>query len=98
MLRRYAVEMYARYCRFCRSCEASCPHAVKVADVMRFEMYYSCYGRESEALARYAALGRDRSAAPCERCAGRCDGACPFGRRVRDGLVAAHRLLGRAGA
>jgi aryl-alcohol dehydrogenase-like predicted oxidoreductase len=98
MLRRYAVEMYARYCRFCRSCEASCPHAVKVADVMRFEMYYSCYGRESEALARYAALGRDRSAAPCEGCAGRCDGACPFGRMVRDGLVAAHRLLGRAGA
>jgi len=94
MLRRYAVEMYDKYCRFCRSCEASCPHGVNVADVMRFEMYCSCYGREVEARERYAMLERRRSAAACEGCVGPCDAACPFGRSVRNGLVAAHRLLG----
>ncbi|MCU0232009.1 MAG: aldo/keto reductase [Acidobacteria bacterium] len=98
MLRRYAVAMHGRYCRFCRTCEGRCPRGVRVADVMRFEMYHSCYGRQDEACASYDALGRDRSAASCQRCAGPCDAACPFGRKVREGLVAAHGRLRRAPA
>ena len=46
MLRRYADEMYDKYCRFCGECEASCPHGVAVADINRFAMYFSGYGRE----------------------------------------------------
>jgi aryl-alcohol dehydrogenase-like predicted oxidoreductase len=93
MLRRYAVEMYDKYCRFCRTCEASCPHDVAVADVMRYAMYFRYYGREKEAMRLYHEVPRPRSAAACRGCTGPCDGSCPFGRRVRDGLVEAHGLL-----
>jgi uncharacterized protein len=96
MLRRYADEMWDRYCRFCGTCEAACPHGVAVADVNRFAMYFSGYGREKEAMQLYDRLPQPRTAAACASCAGPCDSACPFGRRVRDELVAAHRLLGFA--
>jgi len=93
MLRRYANEMYDTYCRFCGECEASCPHGVAVADINRFAMYFSGYGREKEAMRRYHALPDRCSAEACDGCVGPCDDACPFGRRVRAELVAAHRQL-----
>jgi len=93
MLERYAGEMYDRYCRFCRTCEASCPHGVAVADVMRYEMYFSAYGREKEAMRLYASLPPGRTATACDGCAGACEGSCPFGRRIRGPLRAAHRAL-----
>jgi aryl-alcohol dehydrogenase-like predicted oxidoreductase len=93
MLRRYADEMHDKYCRFCAVCEASCPHGVAIADVNRFAMYFKYYGREKDSMQLYAALPRESSAVSCQRCSGDCDAACPFGRRVRDDLIAAHRLL-----
>ena len=93
MLRRYADEMYDKYCRFCSTCEASCPHQVAVADVMRFAMYFKYYGREKDAMQNYRSLPGDRSAAMCEACEGSCDEACPFGRAVQAELVEAHDLL-----
>lgn len=93
MLDRYAVEMSGRYCRFCATCQASCPHGVAVADVMRYAMYFDGYRREKEAMRLYGALPSERRAAACASCEGPCDGACPFGREVRSGLVAAHERL-----
>jgi aryl-alcohol dehydrogenase-like predicted oxidoreductase len=93
MLRRYADEMYDRYCRFCGECEASCPRGVAVADINRFAMYFSYYGREKEAMRRYHALPDRCSAKACNDCTGPCDAACPFGRLVRAELLEAHRLL-----
>jgi aryl-alcohol dehydrogenase-like predicted oxidoreductase len=93
MLNRYSREMYHRYCRFCASCEASCPRDVAVADIMRYEMYFSCYGREKEAMRLYREVPESSSATACESCPGPCDGACPFGREVRAGLIEAHRRL-----
>jgi aryl-alcohol dehydrogenase-like predicted oxidoreductase len=93
MLRRYATEMYDRYCRFCATCEGSCPHQVAVAEVMRYDMYFRYYGREKEAMRLYSRLPAAATAAPCRDCSGHCDGACPFGRAVRAGLVAAHEQL-----
>jgi hypothetical protein len=93
MLNRYAREMGGRYCRFCTSCEASCPAGVAVADVMRFAMYFTGYGREKEAMRRYRALPHARTAAACDGCAAPCEAACPFGRPVHAELVAAHRML-----
>jgi aryl-alcohol dehydrogenase-like predicted oxidoreductase len=95
MLRRYSEEMRDRYCRFCSGCEARCPHGVAIADVNRFWMYSAYYDRHEEARRGYGALALGRSAAACERCPGPCDGACPFGRKVRAELVEAHRQLGR---
>jgi predicted aldo/keto reductase-like oxidoreductase len=93
MLRRYAREMGDRYCRFCTNCEASCPNGVAIADVMRFAMYFACYGREKEAMERYRALPGGRTAAACDGCSAPCEAACRFGRPVRAELVAAHRSL-----
>jgi predicted aldo/keto reductase-like oxidoreductase len=93
MLRRYAGEMYDRYCRFCGTCQHSCPHQVEVAEVMRYEMYFTCYGREKEAMERYSTLPAGADAAACAGCDGPCDRACPFGRQVRAGLISAHETL-----
>ena len=93
MLRRYADEMYDKYCRFCGECEASCPHGVAVADINRYAMYFSYYGREKEAMQRYRSLSGRSSATMCDGCAGPCNAACPFGRPVRAELLEAHRKL-----
>ena len=93
MLRRYADEMYDKYCRFCGECEANCPYGVSVADINRYAMYFSYYGREKEAMQRYHSLSEKSSAEACDACIGPCDAACPFGRRVRAELLEAHRKL-----
>jgi aryl-alcohol dehydrogenase-like predicted oxidoreductase len=93
LLRRYAGEMYDKYCRFCATCEASCLHQVAVAEVMRYAMYFTYYGREKEAMRLYRGLSEPNRAAACATCPGPCDGACPFGRKVRTGLVEAHERL-----
>ena len=93
MLRRYADVMRHRVCRFCRSCEAHCPRDVAIADVNRHAMYLTCYGRIDEATRWYRELSDERSAAACADCDRGCDAGCPFGRRVRDELILAHRQL-----
>jgi aryl-alcohol dehydrogenase-like predicted oxidoreductase len=98
MLRNYAGQMYDKYCRFCSTCEASCPHEVAVADVMRYAMYFKYYGREKDSMELYGKLPGGCSAATCDGCSGHCDSACPFGRQVKDELVEAHRLLSFARA
>ena len=101
MLRRYADAVRTLYCRFCRNCEPSCPHGVAVAEVNRFALYAAGYGRVHDAARLYGRLPSRRTATACGDCSGACDAACPFGRRVRAELVAAHRLLpamARAGA
>lgn len=98
MLGRYADAVAHEYCRFCTICEACCPHGVAVAEVMRYDMYFSGYGREKEAMQRYQSLSGSQRAIACADCSGLCDGACPFGRRVREGLLAAHRNLSLAEA
>jgi len=71
----------------------ACSAADLRVDVMRYSMYFSSYGREKEAMRLYAALPGERSAAACDVCAAPCEGACPFGRAIRAGMVAAHRRL-----
>jgi len=93
MMRRYADEMHDRYCRFCATCEPSCPHGVAVSEVMRYSMYFKYYGREKDAMKLYASLPHERSARACDGCAAECEGACPFGRTIRDELREAHSAL-----
>jgi aryl-alcohol dehydrogenase-like predicted oxidoreductase len=93
MLRHYAGEMYDQYCRFCATCQGSCSKQVAVADVMRYAMYFQYYGREKEAMRLYGELPAAATAQGCHDCAGECDSACPFGRKVRAGLIEAHERL-----
>jgi aryl-alcohol dehydrogenase-like predicted oxidoreductase len=93
MLGRYADAVRDRYCRFCAECESSCPHDVAVADINRYAMYFKYYGREKDSMQLYSKLEGGRSAAACRECSGDCRGSCPFGRRIRSGLVEAHDML-----
>jgi aryl-alcohol dehydrogenase-like predicted oxidoreductase len=93
MLGRYADVVRDQYCRFCALCEPSCPHEVAVADINRYFMYFKYYGREKDSMRLYAELDGGRSAEVCKDCSGHCRGSCPFGRRVRSGLVEAHDML-----
>ena len=93
MLRRYADAVRDRYCRFCAVCEDSCPQHVSVADINRYAMYFKYYGREKDSMKLYSGLSRHESAARCSRCEGHCEGNCPFGRRIKEGLVEAHEML-----
>ncbi len=93
MLSRYADVMRDQYCRFCAECEAACPHDVAIADINRYTMYFKYYGREKDSMRLYAGLPGGRSAAACLDCSGHCRGKCPFGRRIRSGLVEAHDML-----
>jgi hypothetical protein len=93
MLRRYAREMASRICRFCATCQPHCPRGVAIADVMRYAMYFSHYGREKQAMRLYRALPGDRTAAACGQCAAPCERACPHGRPVQAELIDADRRL-----
>lgn len=93
LLASYRAVVRDKYCRFCKTCEHACPRRVAVADVMRYAMYGVQYGMMADATRRYRALPLDRSAASCAACSGPCDAACPFKRRVREGLAEAHTLL-----
>ncbi len=93
MLERYAGIMHNQYCRHCGVCEGACPYGVAVSDVMRYAMYFKYYHREKDSMQLYAELPNEQTATACLNCDGACDGACPYGRKTREGLLEAHGLL-----
>ncbi len=93
MLQRYHDAVVHEYCRFCGLCETSCPRDVAISDIMRFAMYFKYYDRERDAMCGYRSMPESCTARACSGCSGYCDAGCPFGRRVRAGLVEAHEVL-----
>jgi predicted aldo/keto reductase-like oxidoreductase len=80
-------------CRFgCRECAGSCPHDVKVSDIMRYNYYFQNKGQEKYAMEKYAGLGNHR-AAECLNCPGHCEEACQYGVLARPMLALAHENL-----
>jgi predicted aldo/keto reductase-like oxidoreductase len=79
LLELYAHLQAGRYCwHGCGVCEASCPHGVEIAEVLRARMYDVDYRDRAVAATEYAGIGRNASA--CLRCAEQpCLGACPVG-------------------
>ena len=76
----------------CYACQRVCPSGVAVADIMRYWMYATAYGRLGEARRLYRALPARRRAEACEGC-GQCEAACSQGLPVRQRLELAHQLL-----
>ncbi len=80
-------------CRFgCRECAGSCPHDVKVSDIMRYNYYFQNKGQEKYAMEKYARLGKHR-AAECLDCPGYCKEACQYGVLAKPMLAMAHKNL-----
>ena len=93
MLAAYAGVYGPYYCRHaCGLCESSCPRAVPVNSIMRFDHYFRAQKREKKALAEYAALGGAK-ARGCSDCSAPCEKACPYGLPIQVLLIAADLRL-----
>jgi len=91
-LRRYVRENGRDYCHFCGRCQGACPAGIATTAVQRALAYHQSYGKTEWGRALYGELGSGRTATACQDC-GRCEGACPYGVRVRARLREAQRLL-----
>jgi aryl-alcohol dehydrogenase-like predicted oxidoreductase len=81
------------YCRHgCDKCESSCPHAVPVNTVMRYNHYFQAQGREKSAMVKYASLPQNK-AGKCLNCSGYCESSCPYGVPIQGLLMLADRNL-----
>jgi predicted aldo/keto reductase-like oxidoreductase len=90
----YREQVHGTYCRVsCTECLSACPKNVAVNDVLRYAMYYENYGMEKQAMNYYAELEPQRKPLGCESCAGHCEGACPYGLKVRTRLLHSHEIL-----
>jgi uncharacterized protein len=88
----YAAAATGDYCRMCETCLEACPAGVRIADILRFRMYYKNYGHWADAREFYADLAKHQQATACIEC-GRCQQACPNKLAIVEKLKEAHRLL-----
>ncbi len=94
LLEKYDRLVANTYCRpGCGDCLSACPYDVPVNDILRYQMYAEHYGRERDAMRKYARLDPARRADHCASCAAPCEAACEFGIPVRANLMRAHRQL-----
>lgn len=94
IIARYQSKVMDRYCRVsCSDCLASCPNDVAINDVLRYQMYFSNYRMEKEAMRYYNELDKAKKPVNCDKCAGNCESACPFGLKVKERLIQAHEIL-----
>jgi aryl-alcohol dehydrogenase-like predicted oxidoreductase len=93
VLEEYAELFSDQVCRFCNACEPACPDDVRIADILRFSMYFHEYGDERTALEHYARLVASERATHCAECAGHCAAACDYDLPVRSLLLRAHGAL-----
>jgi predicted aldo/keto reductase-like oxidoreductase len=96
LLEKYDRLVSDRYCRpGCGACLDHCPFGVPVDDVLRYRMYFESagYGREKEAMRRYARLDPALTADRCVECTAPCTNACPYGIPIRERLMEADELL-----
>ena len=93
MLDSYGSLLGRFYCRHaCGECEGSCPNAVPVNTILRYNHYFEAHGREKHAMNKYERL-KNKTAAACANCSGFCESACPHGVPARFMLTRAHENL-----
>jgi len=94
LLEKYDRLVANRYCRpGCGDCLDACPSDVPIDDLLRYQMYAESYGRERDAMAKYARVAPERNASGCAGCPAPCEASCPHGIPIRERLVRAHRQL-----
>lgn len=94
VLKKYVKAVDNRFCRIgCSTCLASCPHDVKIHDIMRFGMYYENYGEHGRAKLDYARMKDRYRANPCGTCEGYCESGCPHRLGIRERLLRYDNLL-----
>jgi hypothetical protein len=93
ILEEYARTFSTQVCRFSGACHEACPEKVRIADILRFSMYYHEYRQEGRALESYARLVASERAAHCLHCSGFCEQACDYDLPIRTLMIQAHGTL-----
>ncbi|MDQ1349376.1 MAG: Aldo ket red protein [Acidobacteriota bacterium] len=93
LLDEYQARFSNEVCRFCNACEPACPDDVRIADILRFAMYFHDYGQEGRGVESYARLVAAERAAHCSHCAGFCEAACDYDLPVKSLLIRADAAL-----
>lgn len=93
LLHEYQARFSNEVCRFCNACEPACPDDVRIADILRFAMYFHDYGQEGRGVESYARLVAAERAAHCSHCAGFCEAACDYDLPVKSLLIRADAAL-----
>jgi uncharacterized protein len=93
VLEEYAATFSQEVCRFSGACHEACPEDVRIADILRFSMYYHEYRQEGRAVESYARLVASERAAHCAHCAGFCEQACSYDLPIKTLLLRAHGAL-----
>ncbi len=96
ILREYEETFSTEVCRYSGACLPACPHDVRIADILRFSMYYHGYGQEGRGLESYAKLVASERAAHCAHCSGFCEQACAYDLPIKTLLIRAHETLDRS--
>jgi len=82
------------YCRpGCGACHEACPKGVRVADILRYQLYFDHYGDQKFAMQRYGLVPASARPSQCAGCEAPCESACPYGLRIRDRLSDADSRL-----
>lgn len=82
------------YCRpGCGGCVDACPQNVRVADILRYRMYFENYREQKLGIEKYRQVPASQRAGACEGCPAPCEAACPYGVQIRRRMTGAHQLL-----
>jgi predicted aldo/keto reductase-like oxidoreductase len=85
------------YCRpGCDACLEACPRHVRIADILRYRMYFESYREQKLGLEKYRQVPVAQRAAACEGCPAPCERSCPYGVQIRKRLSGAHQMLSLA--
>jgi predicted aldo/keto reductase-like oxidoreductase len=95
VLREYAETFSTQVCRFSGACLPACPDNVRIADILRFSMYFNEYKQENRGVESYAKLVASERAAHCAHCAGFCEQACAYDLPIKTLMIRAHNTLSR---
>ncbi len=93
VLDEYAGLFSNEVCRFCNKCQPACPHDVRVADILRYSMYYHEYKEQGRGLRSYAKIDPAHNASQCPSCPAPCVKECPYDIPIKALLRKAHRSL-----
>ncbi len=93
ILNEYAGLFSNEVCRYCNKCEPACPQDVRVADILRYGMYYHDYKQEARGVRSYAKIAAAHNASQCPSCQAPCVKECPYDIPIKALLLKAHSSL-----
>ncbi len=77
----------------CTDCEKNCPKGVKIADILRYNIYFNYYDQEKYAMQKYSFLPASMRANNCDGCESPCQSSCAYGVNIKEQLAEAHANL-----